>query len=230
MSEEKKPWQQVSERFAALNKRERLLILAVVFLAPLVLFAELSYSPAGRQQRQIQQRYQDQLQSNSALQLQLTELALAAEKDPDADNCRELQQLQREMAAFEQQLQQHMAGVVSPQQMPLLLKAMLKKRPGLTLVVLENSVPEPINISASRQDEQQQAGGPQSDALLYRHPLHMEFRGSYLDTLDYVRSLQQLPGRLFWHGLDIQMSDHYPEALIKMDVYTLSLQKGWISG
>lgn len=223
-------WHKANERFSALQKRERVLILAVVFLVPLVLFFELSYGPGQRQQRQLQQRYQDQLQSNSALQLQLAEMQLAAQKDPDEENRRQLQRLQQQMSIFEQQLQQHMEGVVTPQQMPVLLKEMLKKRPGLTLVALENGVAQTINVATDVTANDSEDDVPQSDVLLYRHPLHMEFRGSYLETLDYVRSLKQLPGRLFWSGLDIEMSEHYPQAHIKMDVYTLSLQKGWISG
>jgi len=49
-------------------------------------------------------------------------------------------------------------------------------------------------------------------------------------VLAYLQDVRQLPQRVFWHGLHIEMGEGYPQARIQVDVYTLSLEKGWISG
>ena len=157
-------------------------------------------------------------------------MSLLAQKDPDAENRKKLELLQQEIARFDQRLQENLSGLVSPTQMPGLLRSVLKQRQGLTLTKMENGRPLPISIAPPPQQGEAKDETVRPEVILYRHPLHLELEGRYLDVLAYLQDLQKLPQRLFWDGLHIEMSETYPQALIQIDVYTLSLEKGWISG
>jgi MSHA biogenesis protein MshJ len=64
---------------------------------------------------------------------------------------------------------------------------------------------------------------------LYRHRLRMEFSGDYLTMLKYLRQLEDLPRAMVWEKVEIE-SDDYPDATVRLQVYTLSLTEGWIGG
>jgi MSHA biogenesis protein MshJ len=57
----------------------------------------------------------------------------------------------------------------------------------------------------------------------------MEFSGDYLTLLKYLRQLEDLPRSMVWEEVEVK-SDDYPEATVRLQVYTLSLTEGWIGG
>nr|WP_320114838.1 hypothetical protein [uncultured Desulfuromonas sp.] len=220
----------VKSWFSALNKREQRLIIGTLFGAPLFLFVQLVYLPGLKEQTTLERQVRQLEQDNTVLQSQVLEMSLLAEKDPDAGNRQKLEQLQQEIARFDQRLQENLSGLVPPVQMPGLLRSMLKQRSGLTLISMENGQPQAISLAPVPQQGEAKEERALPEVVLYRHPLHLELEGRYLDVLAYLQDLRQLPQRLFWQGLQIEMSDSYPRAHIQVDVYTLSLEKGWISG
>jgi MSHA biogenesis protein MshJ len=55
----------------------------------------------------------------------------------------------------------------------------------------------------------------------------MVFQGNYLETIKYLRSLEQLDGNFFWESLEFNLTT-YPDGQISLDIYTLSTERGWI--
>lgn len=216
--------------FGALNKREKRLIVGTLFGAPLFVFVQLIFLPGLKEQTTLERQVQQLEQDNTILQSQVLEMSLLAQKDPDAENRKKLEQLQQEIARFDQRLQENLSGLVPPAQMSGLLRSMLKQRTGLTLLSMKNGQPQAISLAPTPQQGEAKEATALPEVVLYRHPLHLELQGGYLDVLAYLQDLRQLPHRLFWHGLHIEMGDGYPQARIQLDVYTLSLEKGWISG
>jgi MSHA biogenesis protein MshJ len=66
------------------------------------------------------------------------------------------------------------------------------------------------------------------ERLIYRHGLELTVAGSYLDLLAYVRDLEALPTQLYWGALNVDASQ-YPKVLMKVTVYTLSLDRAWLN-
>jgi MSHA biogenesis protein MshJ len=63
---------------------------------------------------------------------------------------------------------------------------------------------------------------------LYRQGMELTLSGSYADMLDYVAQIEQLPWKIFWGRLEMKV-DEYPRARLVLNVYTLSLDKTWLS-
>lgn len=142
--------------------------------------------------------------------------------DPDRENRQLLAQLQSDIAAVQLQLKENIDNLVSPQEMPELLKDLLIRQQKLQLLSLENLPAEELQIT-----EQVAAG--QLSPVLYRHRLRIEFVGDYLATLAYLNRLEELPRQMVWEELEIETQE-YPQAKVRLQVYTLSLNKGWIGG
>ncbi|PLX83711.1 MAG: hypothetical protein C0618_12365 [Desulfuromonas sp.] len=201
--------------------RERLLLVLCCAAVVYVLWDALIATPLLAKARQGQQELLQAQTDIADLTAQKTILEARKGFDPDRENRDRLAVLTAENERVRLSLAENVADLVSPREMPELLKALLNKQKKLTLVSLENFAPEPLQISPQATDQQTLA--------LYRHAMQMEFSGDYLATLTYLRSLDDLPRRLVWDDLEIE-TQTYPKATVRVTIHTLSLEKGWIGG
>jgi MSHA biogenesis protein MshJ len=164
----------------------------------------------------------------AGLQTELTDLSnqekiiqLRKDFDPDLENRQLLSRLQAEMADVQRQLDENVVNLISPQEMPELLKDLLIRQQGLQLLSLENLPPDALRINEQIDEDM--------IPILYRHRLRVEFAGNYLATLKYLKKLDDLPQKMVWEELEIETLE-YPRARVRLQVYTLSQAKGWIGG
>jgi len=113
--------------------------------------------------------------------------------------------------------------LISPADMAEVLRSVLIRQKGMRLVHLENSPAEDLLLGA----EKKHGGDDDERIRLYRHPMRIVFSGTYLQALAYLRSLENLPRKLYWDNLEIVVND-YPRTEISLTVHSLSLKKGWI--
>ncbi|MDY0189263.1 MAG: type II secretion system protein GspM [Desulfuromonas sp.] len=242
MSRENNLFRRVDVWLQALSKRERLMVVAALFLVPIYLFIQLIYLPSAQQQKKMSAQFASIKQQNAALQEQLVELSSAVTVDPNAQQQQQIARVQQEISQFDKTLQESVAGMVPPQRMAQLLREMLQQRADLTLVSLKNIAPQPLVTLAAAAEENSKTSNRQesadknseiadtvADITLYRHGIELQFSGSYMATVKYFSSLQQLPQRLFWEAVRIE-NEKYPQAQVRVNLYTLSPEKGWISG
>lgn len=202
--------------------RERIMLLVVLLVALAFLCNLFLLRPLDVQRKQLQNR-------QSQLETQLVELdareqlaSARRQSDPDLENRRRLGVLQAELDKQRTQLDAQVVSLISPQEMPDLLRELLRRQQQLRLLSLENLPAEELKISEKLAENTQVP-------RLFRHRLRIEFAGDYLSTLQYLRQLETLPRTLVWDGLHIETLD-YPQARVRLDVYTLSLAEGWIGG
>ncbi len=101
--------------------------------------------------------------------------------------------------------------------MPLLLEGLLRRQPGVRLVGLRSLASEAVKPQAESQ----------RTLALYRHGIDIELEGSWADLHGYLRSIEQLPKRLFWGELTLR-ADKYPKVGLKLTLYTLSTESAWM--
>lgn len=202
--------------------RERALLLFACSAVVLYIAYLLILQPLGRRTELARQEI-GQMQSRQ-LELQALTQAVEARKniDPDRQNRLRLAALEKEIAGMQEDLQAGLENLVSPAEMPALLKELLTQQKKLRLLSLENQAPERIVLGNAQNPES-------ASATIYRHPLRMKFSGDFMTLLQYLRQLEQLPRTLVWEKVDIA-TDEYPQATVNLEVYTLSLKEGWIGG
>ena len=158
------------------------------------------------------------------IELQAVAQQIEARKsfDPDREERVRLAALNAEYDRLQSQLRENVVKLIAPREMPALLKELLLRQHKLQLFSLENFPAEELKIGDAAADEKQVPH-------LYRHRLRMEFGGDYLSTLAYLRKLGELPRNLMWDELEIETME-YPQARVRFEVFTLSLEPGWIGG
>jgi MSHA biogenesis protein MshJ len=130
-------------------------------------------------------------------------------------------------------LNQLYGDLISPVQMTQALQTLLRRETTLNLRRLDNLDPEPLISGVATTPPAAGADGEASTASaiptiqVFKHGIHLVFEGSFLDTVYYLRSLEQLDSNFFWENLEFTLKE-YPKATISLDIYTLSTERGFL--
>lgn len=219
-------WQQYSERFLALQLRERYLIgygsaLLLLWLGTLYLV-----QPLWQMHVQLQQQNRSSLQQVVGLQQQIDEVQQALSVDPD----QQLQQNIDGMLAAEQQLLTQIRSVtgryISGEQMVQLLQDVLNQQQNVRLIALENLPAKAVMLpgavpGAAAGDNLAVGNTTGTKPLLYRHGTKLTFAGHYAGLQQLLQRLEQLPWQLHWRTLDYQVKE-YPQAELQLELETVS--------
>ncbi len=209
-------------RFDALAQRERLAVGLLILVSVLMFFYLLLVEPKMLQAEAVATQINKVKTQLRASEQQVALLQKRLKQDPNATNRQLLTRLQTQQQHIDEQLQVKMGGLIAPSQMAQVLEAVLTQTTALKLEKLNNLPVRPLI-----EDEQGKNESGLKDVGVYRHGLQIEFRGSYLQMLAYLKALKSLPWNFYWGSLEVSM-DKYPQAQIVMTVHTLSFTPGWI--
>jgi MSHA biogenesis protein MshJ len=209
-------WRRTAAKFDALSVRERVMVSAAVMVALLALVYTLMIEPElKKQQRSTAAMLQKQSELR-ALDAQVQGLLAARAQDPDRARRERLAQLAGQVKELESSINAEERRFTRPAQMRGVVEGVLGRARGVELVELKTLAVTTLSAKESR------------DRVIYRHGLELTVAGSYLDLLAYLRALEALPTQLYWGALSIDASK-YPQVLMKLTVYTLSLDRAWLN-
>lgn len=209
-------WRRTAAKFDALSVRERVMVSAAVMVALLALVYTLMIEPElKKQQRSAAAMLQKQSEMR-ALDAQVQGLLAARAQDPDRARRERLAQLAGQVKELESSINAEERRFTRPAQMRGVVEGVLGRARGVELVELKTLAVTTLSAKESK------------DRVIYRHGLELTVAGSYLDLLAYLRALEALPTQLYWGALSIDASK-YPRVLMKLTVYTLSLDRAWLN-
>jgi MSHA biogenesis protein MshJ len=204
--------------------RERVLLTVMVLAVGFMCLDALWFHPQSIERSRLNDKISTLDATLSELGRQAQAVKARGQEDPDLENRARKRQLQAELTVLDERLKALTVDLVSPRDMAEVLRELLNRQKGLRLVSLENL--PPVGLLPPREGKNAELDdGTYSN--LYRHPVRIVVSGTYLQALDYLRELENLPRKLFWDSLDIVVGDH-PQTEISLTVYTLSRRKGWI--
>lgn len=158
------------------------------------------------------------------------------DEDPNAFARNRQQELQRQTIVVDEQLRALYGQLIQPRQMAEVLTTILQRETTLRLVSLENQ-PSSVLASATAGAAVPLVGevvvgagnGLDSEGgiQVFRHGLSMVFEGDYVETVRYLRSLENLETSFFWQSLNYEVTS-WPLARITLNIFTLSTQEEWI--
>lgn len=221
-------WQEWSKRFAALQPREKTLVVAAVVVAVLFGGYSLWIEPGMLQAERLKKTLAQQQAEQAQLQEQVAALAVR-NSDPDSANRAALQRLREEVAATEREIGTFSNTLVPPQRIPALLQTLLTRHRGLTLVSLTTLSPRPlIELPESKESGKQKSEPtPLPGGNLYKHGIEIRLAGGYQDLLAYVAELDASPQKLLRGGMSLVVKQH-PVSELTLTIYTLSLDSTWL--
>ncbi|WP_281212706.1 MSHA biogenesis protein MshJ [Shewanella insulae] len=204
------------EAFDQLSRRERVMIaLAVVVVIGMLLYLPLEslLTQSSRVQSNIKALTAENRISEQQIDLYQQTLAT----DPDQEYRQRLMGLQQQEKDLDQQLSFQMVDMVPADKMPTMLGELLGRVKGIRLQSFESLAPKPLL-----------ALGDENKLNLYSHGIKLAFEGDYFATLKFIEAVEAMPNKLYWRQLDYVVGD-YPKAEVTLEVYTLSINKDFIS-
>ncbi len=224
----KQAWEKLAVRFQARKVRERFMVFAAgAALIVLVVF-EVAIDDARQRQKASRLNIDRHQAEVAQLQKQNAEMARLLATDPEAVERQQIDELKRQLAAFDTELHDVQQKLVPPDQMARVLEDLLKGESGVRLVRLRTlpatalGDPEPDNAAAGVA-----APGRRSVNPVFKHGIELTLEGGYLSLVAYQSKLEKLPWRMFFAHAHID-STVYPKATMTVTVYTLSLEETWL--
>ncbi len=225
-------WARLSARVDSATLRERVMIFGAVAVLVLALADTLLFSPELARQKRVNREVAQRQSDMAALQEQVTKLIEARQSSPERSQRAKLESLRRDVETTEAAIAEEQRRFARPDQMRAVLEQMIGRHRNVTLVELKtlpgaDSARPP---APETKGEAKAAAAPpaKQDRPLYRHAVEVTVAGRYLDLLAYVAALEGLPTRLYWSSAALDASA-YPVVQLKLVVFTLSLDKGWMS-
>lgn len=206
----------LGQQFDALSRRERVLI-ATAVLAVLGMLSYLPLESIWKTHASISQQLKilEQENSISAQQIDLYQQRLAL--DPNLDYQQRLAIVEQQNQDLDSQLDEQMVAMVPADYMPELLSNLLGQVQGIKLVKFMSIAPVPLL-----------AVGEDKKLNLYSHGIRLSLEGDYFSVLRFVEAVEAMPDKLYWKRLDYNVAV-YPLATIEIELYTLSINKDFIS-
>lgn len=210
-----------------LSMRERTLLVLVIVMVILGLWNSLIYQPIQLEQQKLTDQL-NQVEMEISSQSQLAEqIRTKGSFDPNKTTRDQFTRVQSQLSRIKTEIDSEAVELINPQQMAKALEELLRQHKDMVLINLETLPPTKL-FTSGEADLNQQANKALTEApLVYRHALSIEMEGRYFDTLRYLKALEKLKWRFYWNMVDYQVLD-YPLARIKITVYTLSFEEGWL--
>jgi len=213
--------QPLFEKFDAMNERERIMIMLLLVVAIIIVFVELVISPLNQKYNVIDKQIVSLQTQTQQLESQIKVLNTKRTRDPDFQEKQKIKLLDEQIANLNVSLKEKMHGLIEPKQMAKVLELVLAQNTDLKLQRVQSMGAVSLSpIKAKEGEEAQELG-------IYQHGMQIEFKGSYLSTLEYLKALDELPWNFYWDVLELNV-DKYPLSTIVITVHTLSFHEGWI--
>jgi MSHA biogenesis protein MshJ len=225
----------------ALNIRERWMVACALFVVIFAVINSLLLSPLLARQKTLQTELETDQSQIQALSLQINTFINHPVIDPDAENKQRITELKTQLQGLETELNGLQNTLIPPDKMPELLRSLLKKNGKLKLIELktlptkglleDTSVDSPVSNDASTKKITKNP--IQKEPPVYKHGVEITVEGRYFDLLDYVAELEKMPWHVLWSkaalNAEVTPASTWPENRLKLTVYTLSLDKTWLS-
>lgn len=213
--------QSLAARIDARTRRERVLLIAAAVTLVVLSWDALVRAP-------LEARHRVALASMSRMETELSAMRASERSLHEQIAALSASRVEQQVAALEgriaavnRELDARAQGLVSPNQMVEVLRALVAGDERLELVTLRNTAAEPIVTSKD--------AGATGAAVprVFRHRVELVLRGEYFALLDYLRRVEGLQWRFQWDALNVATLE-YPIAEAVIVISTLSFAEGWI--
>ncbi len=218
----------IAERINALGLRERIFIFLAAALTLITALHIFLINPVLTRQKQVSQQVMETQLKISELNMQIQALSIKDHADPNAPLRARLIQLQTETENINQDLRGLKNGLITPQQIPMLLKEILRGNNSLHLMSLKTLPAQSLSKTPDITTTENNTSSPVPDLGAYKHGFEITLEGTYLDILSYLSRIETSPWRVFWGEITLN-ADDYPKATLTLKLYTLSLNQEWLT-
>ncbi len=231
----KKYWQLFAVKIDSRNQRERTLIFVMALVVVASMLNALLIDPLLARKKRLTQEVGLQETQLQEVRGQIQAIVTSGRSDPDAPARARLAALEQKKAQTDATLQSVQQSLVAPDSMAHLLEDVLSQNRNLKLVALKtlpisgvldapDSKPVAGQPAGTKPEEQAKPVGPS----IYKHGVEITVAGSYADLTQYLDALEKLSWQMYWGKAEMRVEE-YPRVTLTITLYTLSMEKTWLS-
>jgi len=213
-------WTTLANKLNERTLRERGLIFLMAASVLIAFVYLLFLDPLLSKEKALSQQIAQKQTQLKSIQTQIQALQQSRIVDPDAANRAKLESLRIQLVQLKALLQVKQRQLIPPEKIPGLLEEMLSRNQHLQLVSLKSLPPSTVTAG----DEQSIS----AEREFFKHGVEISVRGGYFDLLEYLVQLEKLPTQIFWGKASLKV-DSYPTSQLTVTLYTLSLDKVWLT-
>ena len=210
---------ELRDKLQRLSRREQWLVLVVLVAGVYLLMDALVFTPQARREQAL-------LDNQKVLQAQVTVVSaeIAALDSTKIDNLAlqqvELSQLKKQASLLDSVIQSVAMDV--PKIRPLMTELLGNRSSRVKTVSIKTLPVKPL-LGAAKSAPAKTGDATLSAATVYKHGLDIELRGTYLDLMAFLSSLEESYPKLLWSNATLT-ADKYPENILRVSVFLLSTQ------
>ncbi len=197
----------IAARFEGLELRERWLVFLAALVILWLIVDSIAIAPVGKTLQREQAELRAAESELASTRQQLSSLQSILANDPMSIKIQERAALQQQVSELEDELSALTGGLVKAEALPKILEEMLSQVGNLQLQEL-----------VTKPAEAQMAG-------VYKHGVVLRLTGGFVEVLEYLKVLENLPWKFYWEAIDYRVQE-YPSAEVEINVYTLSTAEG----
>jgi MSHA biogenesis protein MshJ len=235
----KKQVQNLSQKIDALSERDRGILFVLCSLGVLMLGFILLVEPQMKLREILQTQHQANQNQIVVLQEEMAQRSAVLNVDPDVEVRAKLAEAKHRLLAMDKDLLILQKNLVQAEKINLLLENILKQNKALQLISLKSlpvvnliampKAQETISQSSAATTAMPVVNVSTPDELsIYKHEVELVLQGNYLDMLTYMRELEAMPERVYWSRSSFSVLE-YPKASLRLNLFTLSLEKKWLN-
>lgn len=220
-------WELARTKIDDMSLRERVMIFAAAAFVVITLINATLLDPLLAKQKTLSAQVVQQQEKMKELQAQMQGLLQAKSDDEHSPLRNRLAYLKQQLQTQDGYLQSRRDRLVEPNKIAGLLEQVLRKNDKLQLVALKTL---PVSLLIGQLQAAEGAAQPATNGQkqIFKHGVQITVRGGYLDLLQYLTMLEKLPTQMFWGEASLSV-EKYPDAVLTLTLYTLSLDKTWLT-
>lgn len=215
----KQQWQNLGEKVAQLQMREKMIIFVGTLLT--IAWVNVFYivMPLIEQIEQAEKLIQAQQSQTETTQTQIGLYQGALGKDPNMAVNESIAKTEADIVEVDKLLAELTVNFISPHKMREVLNELLKSESNIKVTAFSAVPAQRVNID----------GVPaNADITIYQHGIRMTVQGSYFDLQQYIQRIEQLPWQFNWKRFVYSVEDH-PLAELEIEITTISTNERFIA-
>lgn len=213
-------WNKISDKVNALSSRERIIIMATIFMVFQLLLALVIQPRMAARTQQAQAGFNQQIAQLQQQNLDIFRLTHELIEDSDASYIRRINELRVQIESYNSELLEISESFISPKEMVTFIKELLGKH-HLRVEHLENRPAEAVTTNSSAEKDSN------TRVAIYKHSVYFVASGNYTDQIRFLKKLEGLPWHIFWNKFHLETEDNNSPTL-GIELFTLNFGPTWI--
>ena len=205
--------------FELRTQPEKVAIAAVLILGLVFAYISLVFDPYRTSIATLEGQIEGAERQIQVQQSSYASMVAQSQEDPNKFANDRLAIIAREQSRLDVDISRLTENFISPSSMTRILQSVLEQQSGLELISFQNSAAVPLRIGLAEENE--------VNGQVFEHGLVIEFQGDFFSTLKYLRFLEEISGSFFWDSVSFKKVA-WPEALVTLEIHTLSASEGFI--